>query len=273
MVGSRYNTTRWEVRRGGDGMEASGQPTGTASICGQKWKDQPAPVKVRGQKGRDDDILRLVKVPARLLLLKTTPSAGPPRKVDGRLNGKTQGETTPWQLEEEWWLKESASGKKSGREREMQRQVPQGALAASRGFQGRIPCMTEGNVLTIHVNGARVQSVRERERKGGREDKETGFRSIADMASPGLYHRRRRLRPRPTSQETPLGPMKLAQYQDNRAIQQMAAAPEFDASNAPDLLTVAGVLDGTHEAQISHAGGDHGGETLEDIIELTERAR
>ncbi|KAJ7619742.1 hypothetical protein FB45DRAFT_1033581 [Roridomyces roridus] len=99
--------------------------------------------------------------------------------------------------------------------------------------------------------------------------------------------------PAPPVKKLRLGPMKLAQYQDNRAIQrketwdvmsttnrqnllalqEMAAAPEFDASNAPDLLTVAGVLDGTHEAQISHAGGDHGGETLEDIIELTERAR
>ncbi|KAJ7612306.1 hypothetical protein FB45DRAFT_1037227 [Roridomyces roridus] len=75
--------------------------------------------------------------------------------------------------------------------------------------------------------------------------------------------------PAPPVKKLRLGPMKLAQYQDNRAIQrketwdvmsttnrqnllalqEMAAAPEFDASNAPDLLTVAGVLDGTHEAQ------------------------
>ncbi|KAJ7617430.1 hypothetical protein FB45DRAFT_871845 [Roridomyces roridus] len=95
----------------GTGMEASGSATGTASICGQKWKDQPRTGQSQRQKGRDDDILRLVKVPARLLLLKTHPQLFLRVKVDGRLNGKTQGEvkrgvllvgakTTPWQLEE-----------------------------------------------------------------------------------------------------------------------------------------------------------------------------
>ncbi|KAJ7648125.1 hypothetical protein FB45DRAFT_734236 [Roridomyces roridus] len=65
--------------------------------------------------------------------------------------------------------------------------------------------------------------------------------------------------------------MSTTNRQNLLAIQELAAAPEFDAANLPEIHTVANVLDGTHEAQISHAGGDH--ETLEDIIEMTERSR
>ncbi|KAJ7620205.1 hypothetical protein FB45DRAFT_980923 [Roridomyces roridus] len=64
--------------------------------------------------------------------------------------------------------------------------------------------------------------------------------------------------------------MSTTNRQNLFALQQLAAN---DADEFPGVHTEASILDGTAEAQTSHAGGEHGGETLEDIIELTERAR
>ncbi|KAJ7641116.1 hypothetical protein FB45DRAFT_1021891 [Roridomyces roridus] len=64
--------------------------------------------------------------------------------------------------------------------------------------------------------------------------------------------------------------MSTTNRQNLFALQQLAAN---DADEFPGVHAEASILDGTAEAQTSHAGGEHGGETLEDIIELTERAR
>ncbi|KAJ7609854.1 hypothetical protein FB45DRAFT_761689 [Roridomyces roridus] len=66
--------------------------------------------------------------------------------------------------------------------------------------------------------------------------------------------------------------MSTTNRQNLQALQNLAADNTFDAANFPGVSTVASVLDGREQAQISHAGGEMA-DTLEDIIEMTERAR
>ncbi|KAJ7612125.1 hypothetical protein FB45DRAFT_1037051 [Roridomyces roridus] len=66
--------------------------------------------------------------------------------------------------------------------------------------------------------------------------------------------------------------MSVTNRQNLQALQDLAADNTLDPANFPGVNAVDGVLNGTEQALISHAGGEVG-DTLEDIIELTERAR